>query len=184
MKIAILLPAAGVLVFAATPSATAQDLASTVAGLEYREIGPANMGGRIASIAVVESKPQVFYVGAATGGIWKTENHGTSWTPLFDDQATSSIGDIAIFQTNPNLIWVGTGEPQNRQSSPYGHGVYRSTDAGMTWTHMGLEGTKHVGRILIHPRNPDVVYVAAVGHLWGPNERCCTSTNTRVRLIS
>ena len=99
------------------------DLATAISRLEYREIGPALMGGRIADLAVVESKPQTFYIGAASGGVWKTENHGTSWTPLFDDQPTSSIGDVTIHQPNPNLIWVGTGEPQNRQSSPWGNGV-------------------------------------------------------------
>ena len=126
----------------------APDLATTISRLEYREIGPALMGGRIADLAVVESKPQTFYIGVATGGVWKTENHGTSWTPLFDDQETSSIGDVTVQQSNPNLIWVGTGEPQNRQSSPWGNGVYKSTDAGNTWTHMGLERTKHIGRIV------------------------------------
>ena len=145
-------------------------LETAVSHLKYREIGPALMGGRIADLAVVEAKPQMFYVGTASGGLWKTEDHGTSWTPLFDDQPTSSIGDVTIDQANPNLVWVGSGEPQNRQSSPWGNGVYKSTDAGITWVHMGLEETKHIGRILIHPRNPDIVYVAAVGDLWGPNE--------------
>jgi photosystem II stability/assembly factor-like uncharacterized protein len=120
--------------------------------------------------AQVPDLETVFFIGTATGGLWKTENHGTSWTPLFDDQPTSSIGDVTIDQSNPNLIWVGTGEPQNRQSSPWGNGVYKSTDGGATWSHMGLEATKHIGRILIHPRNPDVVYVAAVGDLWGSND--------------
>ena len=128
------------------------------------------MGGRIADLDVVESKPQVFYIATGTGGVWRTDNHGTSWTPLFDDQPSSSIGDVTLDQSNPNLVWVGTGEPQNRQSSGWGNGVYKSTDAGSTWRHMGLEGTKHVGRILIHPRNPDVVYVAAVGDLWAASE--------------
>ena len=145
-------------------------LATAISHLEYREIGPALMGGRIADLAVVESRPQVFYIATGTGGVWKTENHGTSWTPLFDDQPVSSIGDVTIDQSNPNLVWVGTGEPQNRQSSGWGNGVYKSTDAGNTWRHMGLDATKHIGRILIHPRNPDIVYVAAVGDLWGPNE--------------
>ena len=152
-------------------SAPAQTtLETAISHLQYRELGPALMGGRIADLAVVDAKPQVFYIATGTGGVWKTENHGTSWTPLFDDQPASSIGDVTIDQSNPNLVWVGTGEPQNRQSSGWGNGVYKSTDAGSTWRHMGLEGTKHVGRILIHPRNPDVVYVAAVGDLWGPNE--------------
>jgi len=155
----------------ALPSASAAQtsLESAIAHLRYREIGPALMGGRIADIAVVEAKPQVFYVGTGTGGLWKTENHGTSWTPLFDDQPASSIGDVTVDQSNPSLVWVGTGEPQNRQSSGWGNGVYKSTDAGRSWRHMGLEATKHVGRILIHPRDPDIVYVAAVGDLWASN---------------
>ncbi|MFQ6045549.1 MAG: WD40/YVTN/BNR-like repeat-containing protein [Gemmatimonadales bacterium] len=150
--------------------ATAQgSLETAVAPLEWRELGPAVTGGRIADIAAVESKPSVFYVGTASGGLWKTENHGASWTPLFDDQPTASIGDVTLAPSNPNIVWVGTGEPQNRQSSPWGNGVYRSTDAGRTWKHMGLEETRHIGRIVIHPTNPDIVFVAAAGHLWGPN---------------
>ena len=152
-------------------SATAQapDMQTTMSALTFREIGPALMGGRISSLAVVESKPQFFYLGTATGGLWKTENHGTSWTPLFDDQPTSTIGDVTIDQNNPNLVWVGSGEPQNRQSSPWGNGVYKSTDGGATWSNMGLEKTKHIGRMLIHPRDPETVYVAAVGDLWAQN---------------
>ncbi|HEX9692398.1 MAG TPA: hypothetical protein VGA22_09900 [Gemmatimonadales bacterium] len=145
------------------------DPAAAVADLEFRSIGPAIMGGRIADLAVVESHPQVFYVGTASGGLWKTESDGTVWESIFDDQATSSIGDVTLAPSNPNVVWVGTGEPQNRQSSPWGNGVYKSLDAGRTWQHMGMEETRHIGRIVIHPRDPDVVYVAAVGHLWGPN---------------
>jgi photosystem II stability/assembly factor-like uncharacterized protein len=150
-------------------SAQAPALASALSRLHYREIGPALMGGRISDLAVVESRPQTFFLGTASGGLWRTDNHGTTWTPLFDDQPTSSIGDVTIDQSNPNLVWVGTGEPQNRQSSPWGNGVYKSTDGGRTWAHMGLEETRHIGRILIHPNDPDIVYVAAVGDLWGPN---------------
>jgi photosystem II stability/assembly factor-like uncharacterized protein len=150
-------------------SAQEPDLATALSRLEYRGIGPALMGGRISDLAVVESRPQTFFLATASGGLWRTDNHGTSWTPLFDDQPTSSIGDVTIDQGNPNLVWVGTGEPQNRQSSPWGNGVYKSVDGGETWTHMGLDETKHIGRILIDPSDPDVVYVAAVGDLWGPN---------------
>jgi len=157
------------LIFAA-PASAQTDLASLVSGLEYREIGPAVMGGRISDLAVVESKPQIFYVGTGSGGLWKTENHGDSWTPLFDDQPTASIGDVTLAPSNPNVVWVGTGEPQNRQSSPWGAGVFRSTDAGRSWSFLGLEETRHIARIVVHPHNPDVAYVAAVGHLWGPNE--------------
>ncbi len=140
-----------------------------VAGLEWRELGPTIMSGRVADLAVVESDPSTFYVGTATGGVWKTVNAGITFEALFTDEATSSIGDVTVAPSNPNVVWVGTGEPQNRQSSPWGNGVYKSTDAGRTWTHMGLSATHHIARIQIHPRNPRVVYVAAAGHLWGPN---------------
>ena len=150
-------------------SASAQ-VESAVANLEWRNIGPTIMGGRVADIAVVESNPSTFYVGVATGGVWKTVNGGTTWESLFDDQATSSIGDVTVAPSNPNIVWVGTGEPQNRQSSPWGNGVYKSTDAGRTWKHMGLDETLHISRIQISSSNPDVVFVAAVGHLWGANE--------------
>ncbi len=161
---------AGVALLAPASAHAQSALETALSHLQYRELGPALMGGRISDLAVVESKPQVFYIGTGTGGVWKTENHGTSWIPLFDDEPTSSIGDVTLDQSNPNLVWVGTGEPQNRQSSGWGNGVYKSVDGGRTWRHMGLEGSKHVGRILVHPRNSDIVYVAAVGDLWGPNE--------------
>ena len=152
---------------AQTPSEQAAQAAS---GLSFRDIGPAVMGGRVADIAVVESDPRIFYVGLGAGGVWKTTNDGMTWESLFDDQPTASIGDVTIAPSNPNVVWVGTGEPQNRQSSPWGVGVFKSTDAGRTWNHMGLEDTRHVGRIAIDHTNPDVVFVGAVGHLWGSNE--------------
>ena len=134
-----------------------------------REIGPAVMGGRVADLAVVESDPDRFYVGFASAGVWLTENAGSSWTPLFDDQPCASIGDVTVFQANPNVVWAGTGEPQNRQSSPYGCGVFKSVDGGRNWHAVGLTDTRHVSRIALHPGDPDVAYVAAVGHLFGPN---------------
>jgi photosystem II stability/assembly factor-like uncharacterized protein len=137
--------------------------------LHFREIGPAIMGGRVAGMAIHPDEPSKWFVGFASGGLWVTENHGTSWTPLFDDQSTASIGAVALSPSNPNVVWVGTGEPQNRQSSPYGGGVFRSVDGGRTWTDLGLTETRHISRILVHPRNPDVAWVAAVGHLWGAN---------------
>lgn len=139
-------------------------------GLQWRCIGPANMGGRIDDFAVVESDPKVFYVATASGGVWKTVNNGVTWDPIFDDQNTSTIGDVTVSPSNPDLVWVGTGEPNNRQSSSWGDGVYKSSDGGKTWKNMGLRDTHHIGRIVIHPANPDIVYVAALGHLWGPNK--------------
>jgi len=137
--------------------------------LEFREIGPAVMGGRIDDFAAVESNPNIVYVGVASGGVWKTTNNGTTWEPVFDKEHVSTIGDIAIAPSDPSVIWVGSGEPNNRQSSSWGDGIYKSTDAGKTWKNMGLAETHHIGRVVIHPRNPDVVYAAALGHLWGPN---------------
>ena len=137
--------------------------------LEFREIGPAVMGGRIDDFAVVESNPNIVYVGVAAGGVWKTTNNGTTWEPVFDKQAVPTIGDIAIAPSDPSVVWVGSGEPNNRQSSSWGDGIYKSTDGGKTWKNMGLAETRHIGRVVVNPKNPDVVYVAALGHLWGPN---------------
>ncbi len=145
------------------------DLQAAVQALEWREIGPTIMGGRVADLAVDEADPSTFYVGVATGGVWKTINGGSTFESMFDDQTMLSVGDITLAPSNPNVVWVGSGEPQNRQSSPWGMGVFRSTDAGRTWTHLGLEATHHISRIQVHPRNPDVAYVAAMGRLWGSN---------------
>jgi photosystem II stability/assembly factor-like uncharacterized protein len=138
--------------------------------LQWRAIGPATMGGRIDDFAVVESNPTTWYVGAATGGLWKTTNNGTTFEPIFDEQGSTSIGDVAIAPSDPNIIWVGTGESNNRQSSSWGDGVYRSLDGGKTWVNCGLRDTKHIGRVVIDPRDPNIAYVAATGHLWGPSK--------------
>ena len=164
--------AAGLLLSAShLPAQEASDdpMAQATAALEFRAIGPTIMGGRVADLAVVESDPRIFYVGVATGGVWKTENAGITFTHVFKDEETASVGDVTVAPSNANVVWVGTGEPQNRQSSPWGNGVYRSTDAGRTWTHLGLADTHHISRIQVHPRDPDVAYVAAMGHLWGAN---------------
>jgi photosystem II stability/assembly factor-like uncharacterized protein len=137
--------------------------------LPWRCIGPAIMGGRIDAFAVVENRPSVMYVGTASGGVFKSVNHGTTWQSVFDSQPSLTIGDIAVAPSRPEVVWVGTGEANNRQSSSWGNGAYKSVDGGATWTHMGLDDTLHIGRVAIDPRNPDVVYVAAAGHLWGPN---------------
>jgi photosystem II stability/assembly factor-like uncharacterized protein len=154
----------------AFPNQTPQIDESSLDSLEWRCIGPANPGGRIDDFAVVESNPAIIYVGTASGGAWKTSNNGITWKPVFDNQETSSIGDVAVSQSSPDIVWVGTGEPNNRQSSSWGYGVYKSQDGGLTWKNMGLKDTHHVGRIVIHPENPDIVYVAALGHLWGPSK--------------
>lgn len=154
---------------ARTAAQTNPNLTDKLKNLEFREIGPAVMGGRIDDLGVVESNPDIVYVGTASGGVWKTTNNGTTWEPVFDKEGVSTIGDIAIAPSDPAVVWVGTGEPNNRQSSSWGDGIYKSLDAGKTWQNMGLKATLHIGRIVIHPKNPDVVYAAALGHLWGPN---------------
>ena len=136
----------------------------------WRSIGPASMGGRIDDIAGVENNPYVFYIGFATGGVWKTVNNGTTWEPIFDIYPTSSIGDIAVCQSDPNIIWVGTGEPNNRQSSSFGDGIYKSTDGGKTFVNVGLKETQTIARVVIDPKDANTVYVAALGRLFGPNK--------------
>jgi photosystem II stability/assembly factor-like uncharacterized protein len=136
--------------------------------LYFREIGPATMSGRIADFAVYEANPAIYYVATAHGGVWKTTNHGTTFEPQMQDTGHLSTGSIAISQSNPDLVWVGTGESANRQSVSWGDGVYKSTDGGKTYAHMGLKTSRHITRIRIDPRNNDIVYVAATGSLWGP----------------
>jgi photosystem II stability/assembly factor-like uncharacterized protein len=138
-------------------------------GLRLRNIGPANMSGRIVDIAVVESDPYVFYVASATGGLWKTTDNGVTFKPVWEKESVHSIGCLAIFQPNPEILWLGSGERANRQSSSWGDGVYKSSDGGESWTNLGLGDSHHIGRIATHPTDPEVVYVAAMGRLWGPN---------------
>ena len=138
--------------------------------LKPRNIGPAGMSGRITSIDVVESDTDVMYVGSASGGVWKSTSGGIKWEPIFNDQTTASIGAIAIQQSNPSVVWVGTGEGNPRNSLNGGDGVYRSLDAGKTWKKMGLERTRHIHRIIIHPNNPNIIYVGAIGSPWGEHK--------------
>ena len=129
-----------------------------------RNIGPSGMSGRIVTIDVVVDNPNIIYLGAASGGVWKTENSGNSWTPVFDEQPIQNIGSLAIQQSNPNIIWVGTGEGNPRNSLNIGEGVYKSLDAGKTWKRMGLEKTRNIHRVIIDPVNPNIVYLAAIGN--------------------
>jgi photosystem II stability/assembly factor-like uncharacterized protein len=145
--------------------------ASVFANLTLRNIGPANMSGRVVDLAVVESNPYIFYVATATGGLWKTTDNGVTFAPVFFKERVHSIGAVTVWQANPDVVWVGTGERANRQSSSWGDGVYKSIDAGKTWTNMGLTDSHHIGRIVVHPTNPDIVYVASMGHLWGPSKQ-------------
>jgi photosystem II stability/assembly factor-like uncharacterized protein len=143
--------------------------AEWVKTLNWRCIGPANMGGRITAISVYEADPSIYYVATASGGLLKTVNNGTTFEHQFDHQATVSIGDVCVAPSNPNIVWVGTGENNPRNSVSYGDGVYKSTDGGKTWKNMGLKETFQIGKIVIHPKNPDIVYVGALGRLYGPN---------------
>lgn len=153
-----------------TPLLRAQPLSSeTLAGLKLRNIGPATMSGRIVDLAVLESDPFTMYVASATGGVWKTTNNGVTFTPVFEKEGAHSVGDIALHQKYHNFLWVGAGERANRQSSSWGDGVYLSKDGGKSWKHMGLRESHHIGRIVLHPEDTNTVYVAAMGHLWGPN---------------
>src|SRR5262245_54825750 len=121
----------------------------------FRSIGPASMGGRIDDIAVAETDPNIIYLGYAVGGVFKSENNGTTWEPVFDEQPTASIGDIAIHPTNPAIVYVGTGEANNRQTSSFGDGIYKTTDGGRTWQNLGLRETQTIARIVIDPKNPE-----------------------------
>src|SRR5687768_9481202 len=136
--------------------------------LHFRSIGPASMSGRVADLAVYEANPSIYYVGTAHGGVWKTVNAGTTFEAQFQNQGLIAIGDVTISQSNPDLVWVGTGESNNRQSTSWGDGVYKSTDGGKTYVNMGLKTSRHINRIVIDPRNNDVVFVAATGALFGP----------------
>ena len=137
-------------------------------GLHFRPIGPASMSGRIADLAVFEPNPAIFYVGTAHGGVWKTINNGTTFEAQFQDQGLMSIGDVTVSQSNPDLVWVGTGESNNRQSTSWGDGVYKSTDGGRTYTNMGLKTSRFINRIVIDPRNTEVVFVASITRSLAP----------------
>ncbi|HEX9943002.1 MAG TPA: glycosyl hydrolase [Thermoanaerobaculia bacterium] len=142
--------------------------ASTFAGLELRNIGPAVVGGRVVDVVVDPTAPNTWYVAAASGGVWKTINAGTTWAPIFEGQGSFSIGCLAIDPKNPLVVWVGTGENNSQRSVSYGDGVYKSTDGGKSWENVGLKKSEHIGKILIDPRDSNVVYVAAQGPLWAP----------------
>ena len=138
--------------------------------LQPRQLGPTNMGGRIMDIAVQESNTNIFYVASASGGLWKTTNGGTSFDCVFDYGGSVSMGAIGLSKSNPNIIYLGTGEQSSRNSTAWGDGVYKSEDAGKTWHHIGLTDTRHIARVVVHPTNPNIVYVAAIGRLWGRSE--------------
>ena len=143
---------------------------SPVTALSWRSVGPRLQGGRIETVAVAPGRPSTIYAGAGIGGVWKSVNNGTTWTPIFDKEATTSIGSIAVAPSDPNVVWVGTGEVLMARSSYAGFGVYKSVDAGATWTNMGLTDSHHIAQVLIHPKDPNRVWVAAIGRLYSENE--------------
>ncbi len=153
---------------AAAPLAAQQFDPALYKGMKYRLIGPYR-GGRSLTAVGVPSQPHTYYFGAVAGGVWKTTNSGMTWTPLFDKQPIAGIGSVAVADSDPNILYVGTGEACIRGNITHGDGVYKSTDAGKTWTHVGLRDTRHIAKVLIHPRNPDIVYVGALGHAYGNN---------------
>lgn len=145
------------------------EIARALDGLRFREIGPANMGGRVTAVAGIPGDPKVFWVGGADGGLWKTTNGGTTFEGQWQDEAAYSVGAVAVAPSDANVVWLGSGEGDPRNSVSYGLGVWRSTDGGRTWAHLGLEGTERIKRIVVHPADPDVALVCALGREWGPN---------------
>ena len=156
------------------PTAQAQpspdDAANALKSMKWRAIGPANMGGRVTDIVGVPGDPSTYYVAGADGGVFKTTNGGVTFEALFTDQRAYSVGALTLAPSDPNVVWLGSGEGDPRNSVGYGNGVYRSLDGGMTWTHLGLDDSERIKRIVVHPNDPDVALVCALGHEWGPNE--------------
>jgi len=155
---------------AAEVTAPAEKEADPFGQLEWRNVGPVNMTGRVADVEGVPGDPNVVWVGSASGGVWKSTNGGLSFKPVFDDQPVASIGDLALAPSNPDVVYVGSGESNTRNSVSFGNGVYKTTDGGLTWTHVGLTDTRHISRVAVHPSDPDTAWVAAVGHIFGPHE--------------
>jgi photosystem II stability/assembly factor-like uncharacterized protein len=161
-------PAATPAAVTTTPDTTGKFSSKTLGGLKFRNIGPAVTGGRIGEVVVDPTNKSIWYLAVHSGGVWKTINAGTTWTPIFDSQASYSIGTVALDPKNPLVVWVGTGENNSQRSVGFGDGVYKSTDGGKNWANLGLKTSEHIGAILVDPRNGDVAYVAATGPLWSP----------------
>src|SRR4051812_37294182 len=162
--------AALVFVLSSGGASVAQPLDPALYGpLKWRCIGPFR-GGRTVGAAGVTGQPNVFYIGVNNGGVWKTNDYGRTWKPIFDEQPTGSIGNLAVAPSNPNIIYVGSGEGLQRPDLSVGDGMYKSIDAGKTWTHLGLRDGQQINTIIVDPRNPDRLFVAVLGHPYGPNE--------------
>jgi photosystem II stability/assembly factor-like uncharacterized protein len=170
--IAVSLLVAGALAVVGFPRVTAQSPSeinpALFGALKWRMVGPFR-GGRVNAVTGVAGQPNTFYFGSVGGGVWKSTNAGRTWNPIFDGQNVASIGAIAVAPSNPQIIYVGTGEADMRDSIQFGDGMYKSTDAGKTWKHIGLETTRQIGRVIVHPHDPNTVYVAALGHVYGPH---------------
>jgi photosystem II stability/assembly factor-like uncharacterized protein len=155
---------------AATTAAPESKPVDILESMKFRNLGPAVGGGRVAAVTGVPGQPNVYYIGAGGGGVWKTVDGGFTWKPIFEKEATASIGAIALAPSNPNLVWVGTGEANPRNDVITGKGIYFSPDGGQSWKQMGLENAGQITSIIVHPANPDVVYAGVLGHVWGPNQ--------------
>src|SRR5258708_2504453 len=151
------------------PASTIQVAPSLLRSLEWRSIGPYR-GGRTRAVAGVPSQPNVFYIGVCNGGVWKTNDYGRTWQPIFDDQPTGSIGAIAVAPSDPNIVYVGSGEGLHRPDLSVGDGIYKSTDAGKTWTHLGLRDGQQIPQLAVDPRDPSKVFAAVAGHPYVPNK--------------
>ena len=160
---------AGMIGFVGINALSAQVDPRLYSDMKWREIGPMR-GGRTRALTGVPSQPATFYIGMVNGGVWKTTDAGETWHPIFDDQPTGSIGAIAVAPSDPNIIYVGSGEGLPRPDLSYGDGVYKSIDAGKTWTHLGLRDTQQIPQVAVDPRDPNRVFVAALGHPYGANE--------------
>src|SRR5215218_956415 len=152
----------------ATAPGSADLVAAASGGLRYRMIGP-HRGGRTKAAAGIPDRPNVFFIGAVNGGVWKTTDYGRTWIPIFDEQPSGSIGAIALAPSNPNIVYVGSGEGLQRPDLSVGDGIYKSTDAGKTWTHLGLRDGQQIPQIVVDPRDPNRLFVAVMGHPYGPN---------------
>ncbi len=183
---------------AASPSAAAAAVdESLFKAMRWRQVGPFR-GGRVLAVTGVPGEPNIFYFGGASSGVWKTIDAGANWTPIFDHESIASIGAIAVAPSDHNIIYVGSGEACIRGNITYGNGVYKTIDGGRTWRNIGLRDTRHIGAVIVDPKNPNVVFVAALGHAYGPNEergvfrttaarpgrKCSSRTTRRARLMS
>src|SRR5437667_1491261 len=158
----------GIALFSCVAAASAAVDPSLFQDLHWRLIGPFR-GGRVVAVSGVPGQPQHFYFGSVNGGVWETNDAGRTWQPIFDSQPIGSIGALAVAPSNPKVIYVGSGEADMRSDIAQGNGMYKSADGGRTWAHVGLEDSQQIGRVLVHPTDPNVVYVAALGHPYGAN---------------